>query len=85
MSLNGLNAGDALLAGVAGFIRLSKFTRAEFSPKNDCGVFACGFLLINKSSAPKRLFARGRNQFSTLQIKSQLQSLTDSIIISWCW
>lgn len=52
-SPNGLNA--AWFTGTTGLTRLSKLTSAAFSPKNDCGVFACGFFVNNESSKSKLL------------------------------
>jgi len=53
-----LNPYEILLAGVGvadliveALTRLSKFTSAEFSPKNDCGVFFIAPVLAGRFSA----------------------------------
>lgn len=39
-----------------GLIKLSKLTRAEFSPKKAAGVFATGFFCSNGSRSPSKSF-----------------------------
>lgn len=59
MSPNGLK-GVAFVDGATGFTKLSKLTNAAFSPKNDWGVFVCGFfdVLVSESSNPSKLLTK---------------------------
>lgn len=78
-----------------GFIRLSKLTNDEFSPKNDCGVFSCLFVFVDDALSDEFVADRGsissssdavlkiQNIFSKLKLKFQ-KKITVIVVRSAC-
>ncbi len=91
MSPNGLYADCGCwpkLLGTAGFIKLSKLTSDEFSPKNDCGVFACGFFVDNGSrSSNREAVKNNKKKFHWIEdrIRYPIDSLTIVVVRTIQW
>lgn len=51
--------------------RLSRLTRAEFSPRNDCGVFLTAPVLVGRVSAmPPKSNGSGDSVLATIDLKN---------------